>query len=151
VQRHKVRRGRATLVTHSRARSYTRHVLFGGGGERESSARIIACPYALLLHSLTPARSRNHLSYTGTPLQTGATASCHARVINFHAPAGRCVAFVRIYGITRPSAGRRDSRDAARVSWPTGPAGSRERLIFQGNTWRDISACISVTSAARRS
>lgn len=71
-----------------------------------------------------------------TPIQAGDTTSCHAPVINFHAPAGRCVAFVRIYGVTRPL-GRRVRRDSGGERMGRSRSrGSRERLIFQGNTWR---------------
>lgn len=38
--------------------------------------------------------------------------------------------------------GRRDRRCGGERSVGSWPRGRRERLIFQGNTWRDISACI---------
>lgn len=99
--------------------------------------RIIACPYALLLLHISPRPNFTliHLRIY-TPVQTGGTTSCHAPVINFHAPAGRCVAFVRIYGVTRPL-GRRGRRDDSGGRMGRSRSrGSRERLIFQGNTWR---------------
>lgn len=111
-------------------------VCLSGVNERKRSLpRIIACPCALLLHRRTPVWS----TLTYTPVQTGGTTPCHAPVINFHTPAGRCVAFVRITDNSSPL-GRRGTM--ARDRSGADPKGVRERLIFQGNTWRNISACI---------
>lgn len=116
-------------------------MLFGwhANERKRGLPRIIACLYALLQHRCTPRPILPSYPPSYTP---EVPTSCHAPVINFHAPAGRCVAFVRIYGITRPPGRRRGLGQQRESGRPRRSRESRERLIFQGNTWRDISACI---------
>lgn len=113
------------------------------GQESSADYRVSVCIISAPPHPrpIPPTFAQTRHTQTAADTSTTIATSCHAPVINFHAPAERCVAFVRIYGATRPPQdelpGQRD-REVGRSR----PRGSRKRLIFQGNTWRDISACI---------